>query len=108
MNYTEDFFRQLVSSDPGRLAKIIREENLKPSQLTFAVEIFGEIEDSPLVIDVLLPMLDHDSALVREGVIYGLSEHLTKEVKARLKDIAYNDSSMEIRNIALQLLDLEE
>jgi hypothetical protein len=90
--------------DINRLARLITGGDLKPSQLTFAVELFGNIEDSKIAIKVLLPMLDHSLALVREGVIYGLSAHLNDKVRAKLLDISKNDKSSGVKEAARDVL----
>ena len=49
---------------------------LRPSDLTFVAEALGRLQDSDNARSVLIRLLGHEAALVREGAIYGLSHHL--------------------------------
>jgi HEAT repeats len=65
----------------------------------------GLLTDSVVVRETLLPLLRHESAVVREGVIYGISHHLNDEALAMLRKIATLDSSPAVRNAAADLFD---
>lgn len=97
---TESDFRLLATRSPLRLLWLIRYGNLRPSQLTFAAEIAGSISDTTVVVPALLELLKHPSALVREGAIYGLSQHLSDEVRRRLARVAQTDPSPAVRSAA--------
>ena len=78
---------------------------LEPADLTFAAEDLGRGEDHHMIRRALMPLLDHASAVVREGAIYGLTRHLTPEVCARLRDMAATDPSPGVRDAATEALE---
>ncbi len=98
--FAESDFRRLAKSSPRQLVWLIRHGNLRAPQLTFAAEIAGSIPDSAVVEPVLLDLLDHPSPLVREGAIYGLSRHLSKEVRRQLARVSETDPSPAVRSAA--------
>jgi len=55
--------------------------------------------------EALLNLLANESALVREGVVYGLSHHLDPVVAPTLRRIAETDPSPGVREAALEVLD---
>ena len=68
-------FEELARTDPNKLMEWIKSGELTSSQLTFALEILGAFaENTPKTIALLVDHLYHDSPLVREGAVTGLSE----------------------------------
>lgn len=100
----EAVFEFLSEKHPDFLAKIIEEENLQSSQLTFAAEHMGAHSNSGKVKKVLFPLLSHPDPIVREGAIFGLSNHLDSVVKFKLLEISKQDNSESIRKIASNII----
>jgi hypothetical protein len=100
----EDMFEFLADSYPESLAKIIEEESLPAEDLTFAAEYMGKCTDINLVKKVLFPLLSHEDAVVREGAIYGLTNHLDSVVKFKLFNISKNDKSKAVREAASNII----
>jgi hypothetical protein len=98
-------YNWLASNAPETLLTIIRDGQLRPSRLTFAAEAAGLIPNSVAVRDALFPLLQHESAVVREGAIYGISNHLNDEALIVLRRIATDDASPAVRQAAADLLD---
>jgi hypothetical protein len=100
----EAVFEFLSLEDPKSLAKIIQEEPLEASDLTFAAEHMGNCEDTALVKKTLIPLLNHNEAVVREGAIYGLANHLDSVVKYKLFKISKIDKSTAVREAASNIV----
>lgn len=83
------------------LALMITHGKLNPASLTFALEAMNNCLDLPLVKRTVLPFLDHEMSIIREGAIYGLC-HLTQdlEVRSKMKELLNNDPSPAIRAAA--------
>jgi HEAT repeat protein len=101
----EAMFEFLASHYPADLLKLVSANVLSPPALTFAAEIAGRTTVGQTVRAALLPLLDHESPLVREGAIYGLREHADTGVIMRLRTLAESDSSPAIRQAASDTLD---
>lgn len=102
---SRSYFRKLTRLKPKRMIELISGDTLDLADLTFAAEIAGEINDERLVVPTLLKLLDHESSLVREGAVYGLSNHLTDEVRGRLRLLGLNDASQGVRDAASDALE---
>ncbi len=100
----EEVFEFLSQENPESLAKVIQEESLDASDLTFAAEHMGNCEDTALVKKILFPLLDHNDALVREGAVYGLANHLDSVVKYKLFNISKVDKSTTVREAASNII----
>lgn len=96
----EAAFEFILGDNPRQLAQLIVAKNLRPGDLTFAAEILGRSADSQLVRSVLVPLLQHAEAVVREGAIYGLTRHLDDPTKSELRRIAESDRSAAVRMAA--------
>src|SRR5437762_9621830 len=96
-----------ISENPERIINIVKNGKLPPSELTFAAEAIGILSDSNLVRSVLVPLLKNPSAIVREGVIYGLTNHCNEEVIKLLEEISQNDPSPAIRTAASEAIERE-
>jgi len=100
----EAVFEFLSEKHPDSLAKIIEEENLQSSHLTFAAEHLGAHPNSGKVKKILFPLLLHPDSIVREGAIFGLSSHLDSVVKFKLLEISKQDESESVRKIASKII----
>lgn len=70
----EAMFEYLATHEPEVLIEQLTSGALQPSALTFAAEWAGR-SGSAAATAVLLALLEHPSAVVREGAVYGL-QHL--------------------------------
>ena len=92
----EGHFIALAKEAPTRLAEWTRTVlSSRPELLTFAAEAAGRITHTPLALSVLLPLLRHDDAVVREGAVYGLASHLSVSIQARdtLRELLGSETS---------------
>ena len=101
----EAMFEYLSSRFPKELLKLVSSTVLPPPALTFAAEIAGRTLSSEAVRAVLVPLLNHENALVREGAIYGLREHADDSVIEKLRGLAARDLSPGVRQAASDTLD---
>jgi HEAT repeat protein len=74
------------------------------TDLTFAAEIAGRIDDSEKVRPILLGLLQHPAPIVREGAIYGLAGHVDSSVISELKRLTATDLSRAVRTAAADLV----
>jgi hypothetical protein len=100
----ESLFQRLVHRNPQRLIDLVTGGTLASEDLTFAAEILGHYTDSDAVRAALLPLLEHERAYVREGVVYGLGRHLDETVRARLALVAETDADLAVRDAAAEVL----
>jgi len=92
-----EVFRDLAETQPMFLLAWIVSGDLAPADLTFAAEVAGSISNSALVRHALVPLLEHESSLVREGAVYGLAEHLDKRVRSALSSRLAKEKSPGVR-----------
>ncbi len=102
---SESLFRDYARDFPFLLAAWIMSGALNPGDLTFAAEIAGSIETELLAVATLLPLLEHESSLVREGAIYGLSEHLNEQVRSALTERLAVEESPGVRGAIEEALE---
>lgn len=100
----EGAFELLAKRFPVDLAKLIQSDRLVDSDLTFAAEALGQSDLGWLVRDTLRPLLNHASAVVREGAIYGLQKHIDVEVRGELEKISKGDDSPAVQTAAQDAL----
>lgn len=101
--YCEAMFEQMPLHE---LLELIKSGRLEPCDLTYAAEIAGNrTDDSEAVRATLLPLLEHEDAVVREGALYGLANHLDDVACGRLRDVTRRDRSPVIQRIAFECLD---
>ena len=100
----EAMFEALAQRHPVELVKLIDSNKLPPAELTFAAEALGCISDGELVRRTLIRLLDHSSAVVREGALYGLQWHLDNQVRTIIANMATSDSSPGVRSSAQDLI----
>jgi hypothetical protein len=96
----EGAFDLLAARFPRDLAKLIQDNRLEASDLTFAAEALGRSNMGWLVRHALKPLLTHTSAVVREGAIYGLQKHIDPDIHAALKAVSESDVSPAVRTAA--------
>jgi HEAT repeat protein len=101
----EAAFEFLAQHYPHELLKLIASGRLRPTDLTFAAEIAGQLQNSTHVRAVLRRLLAHADALVREGAIYGLARHVDPPVREELRHLASSDPSPAVRQAAADTLD---
>jgi hypothetical protein len=100
----EATFEYLAERQPEWLIALVQRGALRDADLTFAVETVGRVRDSRVVRRVLLPLLHHPSAVVREGVIYGITNHLDAESRRELGRMVRQDLSPGVRKAAEEAL----
>lgn len=100
----EAMFEFLVEHYPCEILKLVSSTVLSPAALTFAAEAAGRTSNSQAVRTTLMPLLDHESPLVREGAIYGLRDHADDIVVKKLNGLAQSDPSAAIRQAASDTL----
>jgi hypothetical protein len=97
----EDAFRWLAEHDGPALLAWISDGSLAPPQLTFAAEHAGCVPGADAV---LLPLLDHPKAYVREGAVYGLAR-VMERILERLDAISRDDPLEDIRTVASEAVE---
>lgn len=103
--YSENYFINLAATDPKALAKIVGEAAIKDTDLTFAAEHLGSAESSIAVLP-LLKLLEHPSAIAREGAVIGLDGHFAcPGVRDALEKLVAEDPSEAVREAAQEVLD---
>jgi len=103
--YCRGVFEDLAALAPKELADLIATSTLEPKDLTYAAEILGSVRNPTLVVPTLLPLLGSPSSVVREGAVYGLAQHLTHDVTARLRNVSERDASPGVRTAARDVLE---
>lgn len=101
----EAVFEFLAQHYPAELLKLLASRRLRPTDLTFAAEIAGQLTDSTEVRRILHPLLTHADALVREGAIYGLARHIDPALRQDLTRLTSSDPSPAVRQAAADTLD---
>lgn len=97
---SEELFEQLAVDDPDRLLEMMGSNELRPALLTYAAEIAGRGIPTAKCVPVLLHLLGHEAAVVREGAIYGLAEHEGDEITLVFRQLAETDPSAGVRAAA--------
>lgn len=102
-------FERLAREAPHELLEWIRSGELSNPDLSFAAEacqrIIGIHDD---IIATLLPLLDNENVVVREGAIYGISHfiYISEIVRLKFLDMSNNDASQTIRTLAQDEIDV--
>ena len=102
---SRQLLEKLSKENTAILLEIIESIDLPSHELTFAAEYAGHIKDSDVVRKALIPLLNHKDAVVREGVLYGLTNHLNEDVKRQIEKMEKTDESVIIRKICLEILE---
>lgn len=102
----QELFEKYAREDPKRLVEII-EDGLVPCLLTYAAEALGLARESgDLAAPVLCRLLQHKTAYVREGALYGLAAFPGREdVLEAVRTCAEQDENPAIRAMARGTLD---
>jgi len=98
-------FEDMAAHDPDKLIELVQADQLSVGLLTFAVESLGRISDKQKVKVILLKSLEHPSALVREGSIYGLADFTDADVIEALTRHSKTDDSLGVKMAAQEWLD---
>lgn len=76
-----------------------------PEQLTFVAEALGAWPDADRAVAWLLQLTRHESAIVREGAVYGLARLTHRQgVRNELWRLAFGDPSVGVRVAAGEAL----
>jgi len=104
-NLSEELFIALAEQAPQSLAKLLLKDGLLDNaELTLAAEAMGRAEDRKLVRQSLTHLLKHQSALVREGAIYGLAELGSLDIRAAVATLARTDTHPGVQRAAKAVL----
>lgn len=103
-----DTIEAIAISNPPMLGRWILSGTLQDVNLSHAAEMLGQAceYNSVRATSILLELLEHPSAIVREGAIYGLSYRLTPQVRERLEEVRNEDSSPGVREAIKESLDV--
>ncbi len=102
----EEMFEWLAHFEPLELIDLIRSGKLSPGNMTFATEIAGASFSTALAAGILIPLLEHEAPLVREGAICGLAYHLDdSHCREAVKRVAGTDDSVGVRSTAQDALE---
>ncbi len=85
----------LATKDPKKLVELMKD--MVHTDLTFAAEHLALCGNQELIKATLLPLLGHESALVREGAVYGLHNTLDEEVTKVLEVLLESDTNPGVR-----------
>lgn len=101
----ERLFERLAVEDHDRLVGYLAPDLLPPHLLTFAAEHAGSMPAS-VAVRPLLALLDHESAVVREGAAMGLSCHAgDSSVRRALIIVSESDPSPGVRERAQEAIE---
>lgn len=101
----ENEFTVMAESDPLRLVGLLSDGSLRPADLSSAAEAAGRIPRQDVVVLTLLKLLKHESAIVREGAVYGLCYYLpSDEIYSRFKELRSSDPSDGVRSVLEDIL----
>ena len=101
---SEELFLRLASEDPARLMAFVVSTTLRPGLVARAAELAGEALPAEVVAPALLGLLQHGTAVVREGALYGLRSHLGGDVLGPVAELAERDPNPGIRAVAASLV----
>lgn len=99
-----DDFAAMAEHSPDELLDLLRGGTLQVSELTFAAEIAGQIPDPEAIVPELMQLLEHGEAVVREGALYGLANHMFPFVREAIKKVAQSDPSPGVCEAASEIL----
>lgn len=111
MSYSENQLNALAKDNPKELARYLTSSLADVPTLTCGAEVLGaEVKDEEIVLPVFKRLLKHVNAIVREGVMLGISAfYLDKkppqEIVDRLRVMSKNDPSPANRDTASSLLE---
>lgn len=99
-------FVRMAEHAPLDLVARVRAGGMSPGLLARAAEAMGKIHDHDTAVPELLILLKNEDIAVQEGAIYGLSQHLTDDVRRTLQELSSDESVHSlIREIAADSLE---
>ncbi len=99
-------FVRMAEHAPLDLVARVRAGGMSPGLLARAAEAMGKIHDHDTAVPELLILLKNEDIAVQEGAIYGLSQHLTDDVRRTLQGLSSDESAHSlIREIAADSLE---
>jgi hypothetical protein len=111
MNYSDNQLLELAKRNPKELARILTSPNVSIPSLTFGAEILGgEVSDEAITLPVFRMLIKHMNAIVREGVLLGISSFYDGkkppiDILEKLKTMSSNDPSVAVKDTAKSLLE---
>jgi hypothetical protein len=111
INFGISKFTALARDMPEELLELVRRNELRTSDLTWAAEALGEItgDHRPGAVQALLDLSANDSPLVREGAVYGMSSFMDEPIiAARLRMMEQIDTSPGVREAARETFEDDE
>lgn len=109
-NPCENSFEYLAKEDPLKLIEWIKSGTLDNGHLTFAAEYLGRYTENSdfktrfKVLSCLMKLLDHESAVVREGAVYGVRYHKVPLTVLKLEEMKLNDPSEGVKEAVRDVL----
>jgi HEAT repeat protein len=101
---TENDLRVLSQENSKLLQSYVKDSRLRPAQLASAAVFLGEFARGNSTELLLLEMLKHDSPLVREGAVHGISHIGSTSSSKQLRVTASSDLSPGVRQAASEAL----
>lgn len=77
-----NYYKQLCETNIEETANLLSSNTLENVDLIFLLEIFGEtiLTTNENYIKLLISFLNHNSTIVREAAVYGLSNHIQSKI----------------------------
>jgi HEAT repeat protein len=88
-----------------KLITLLSDPTLDSDTLAYAAEVAGNNIASNIIRSPLEKLLNHKDSIVREGAIFGLSKHLTPQLKKRIQFMSLHDENNDVRSAALDILE---
>jgi HEAT repeat protein len=103
---SEDVLCELAETDSNEYLKLLQNDTLAPEELAMVAEYSMGVEGhDDKVITILLKLVYHESSLVREGAVYGLSGFTGEMVFDGLMDVMTHDEDATVRQAAAEIID---
>ena len=104
-DYCQGLFEELAQRSPQELGALVLQAEVRPAHLSVAAEVLGGVAGT-VAIDPLLRVLRHQSPMVREAAIFGLSRHgRDARVRAAIQRASMTDASPAVREASADALD---
>jgi hypothetical protein len=97
--------KRLARDDAKLLIAFASSGQMRPAQLAFAAELLGEVTEQKRAERALLSLASHDSSIVREGAINGLSKIGSAAAWDQIRLIAKEDRSPGVREAASEAME---
>lgn len=104
---SESALGKLAAIAPDDFLELLASNCLHWADLTYAAELAGTIRDSTEVVSILAGLLGHNIAVVREGAVYGLAQHMrwSRQAGDALRERLQVESSDGVREALEEVLD---